>query len=126
VPEKKMETQKLLNLARLYLDSSGEDINFISEELEEAGIDSETSEGKALELIRKSKAELKIQKGGKFKEEFYKKCDELKGSLQGEEIDAGLAVAFRKLEENESGDMLDDKEKMLIMEYLRKKNRKKE
>ena len=115
--------EKLLNLVEFYLNSDDEPIEDISRELEAAGIDPENSEQKVLDLIKKSKVDLKIESGKKFKNEFYALLADIKEKLNLNNLnEPELATAFRKLEENGAADLLDDKEKMLLLEFIKKKS----
>ena len=121
-----MSNERLLNFGEFYLEESvegvaeEEEIEFISKELKEAEIEVEKSEGTALELIRIAKVEAKIEKGRIFKKKFYESLGNIKSLLpQIEKDEPQLAMAFRKLE-GKLDDLLDDKEKMLLLEYLRK------
>ena len=119
------DEKMLLNLARLYLDIEDEDIEDIDMELKEAGIVPEDSEQKIWELIKKSKAEVKIENGKKLKENFYTLLADIKLKLNAGGLnEPELATAFRKLEENGSADLLDDKEKMLLLEFIKSKEGK--
>ncbi|MFA6599313.1 MAG: hypothetical protein WCS69_16450 [Ignavibacteriaceae bacterium] len=121
-----MSNERLLNFGEFYLEESvegvaeEEDIEFISKELMEAEIEVEKSEETALELIRKAKVEVKIENGRIFKKKFYESLGNIKSLLpQIEKDEPQLATAFRKLE-GKLDDLLDDKEKMLLLEYIRK------
>jgi hypothetical protein len=126
-----MTNNQLINFVEFYFEESindsdeDEDINFISKELEDAGIDAERSEEKILEMINMAKVEAKIEGGKKFKDEFYKLLGNLKSNMpEIEKEEPELALAFRKLKdspENEDNDMIEDNVKLKLMEYLKKK-----
>ncbi len=124
-----MDQEKIINFLEYYLeagiDGTGEEeaIEEISKELEAAGIDAESSERSTLEMIASAKIEAKKERGKKFKEEFYRLLGEVKSNhLQIENEMPELAVAFRKMEgSTDMQDMLDDEDKMKLLEYLRKK-----
>ncbi len=123
------DEEKLLNLAQLFFEIDAEDISEstnvwedIDKEFEEAGIVPENSEQNIFELIKKSKAEVKIENGKKLKENFYTLLADIKSKLNAGGLnEPELATAFRKLEENGSADLLDDKEKMLLLEFIKSK-----
>lgn len=126
-----MKQEKLINFLEFYLESEieeneefAESEEDMSRELEEAGIDTESSKLKVLEMIAGAKIEAKKERGKKFKEEFYKILKELKSSNHQIEIEAPeLAMAFRKYDgSSDIDDVLDDEEKMKLLEYLKKKN----
>lgn len=104
--------------------SEEEDINLVTEELEKAGIDAEHSEEQVLELIKKLKAELKLERGRGFKEKFVDIASKLKSNFNEiNEKSPELALAYRKLENSsESDDIKDDKEKIKIIEHIKKKS----
>ena len=128
-----MTNNQLINFVEFYFEESindsdeDEDINFISKELEDAGIDAERSEEKILEMIKTAKVEAKIEGGKKFKDEFYKLLRNLKSNMpEIEKEEPELAMAFRKLKdspENEDNDMIEDNVKLKLMEYLKKKEK---
>ena len=120
------EEKTILNLVEFYLDVEDEDIEDINNELESAGINPENSEEKILALIKRTKTELKIENGKNFKKKFYSLWEECKSKIDAAEIiNPELAVAFRNLEQNGSPDLLDDKQKMLLLEFLKKQENRK-
>ena len=117
---------KLANLIELGSEIGDKEIDHITKELEEAGNDSEQLKGKILLMLKKTKAEIKIERGKKINEEFHKVIFKLK-ELPYELLDSKpeVAAAYRKLNSavtDDYSDVLDDDEKMIILEYL--KNRK--
>ena len=124
-----MDQKKIINFLEFYLEAElegwgeEEDAGAISRELEEAGINAERSEGDVLELIANAKIEAKKERGKKFKEEFYELLKGIKSnSKQVENELPELSVAFRKLEKlSNFDDVLDDEDKLKLLEYLRKK-----
>jgi len=120
-----METAELRNFLEFYFTSSmdeDEDIETITGDLKQAGVDAEASRQMALGLIKKAKIDLKIERGKNFKVNFYTLMEKIE-PYEIEKEQPKLALAFRKLSEDENPDMdevLDDKEKMMVMEYLRR------
>ena len=123
-----MDDKILKYFAGFYMDSSGEDIDFITEELQRAGIDSERSEAGTKELISKVKVDLKISNGKKLKEAFYKKLNDIKENISTGVNEPGITIAFRELAGDDIENLNDDMGKIQILEYLRgeKKNKKRE
>ncbi len=116
-----MNGERLLNFFEFYLENEKDDIIEVEKVLSEEGIDAAGSERKVFEMINKAKIEAKIEKGRIFKKKFYESLGNIKSLLpQIEKDEPQLAMAFRKLE-GEADELLDDKEKMLLMEYLRKR-----
>ncbi len=125
----RMNQEKIINFLEFYLESEieglgeGEEIESISKELEEAGIDAVASEEEILGLIKTAKAEAKIESGKSFKQKYYELLNNMDSLLsQMEKEEPELATAFRKLEGSANiEDILDDEDKMKILEFLKKK-----
>ena len=118
-----MINEKLLNFTELYFNSLDENMELTTQELEVAGIDVSASEQRTLELLRKAKAEAKIESGKAFKQKYYELLNNIDLLLpQMEKEEPELATAFRKLKESpEDEEMLDDQKKLKLLEYLNKK-----
>lgn len=89
--------------------------------LERANINLTEIENRIKDLLEKKKVEIKIEKGKKFKEKFtelLKVKDKLLPFIEKE--NPGLAIQFSKLNGNDEDftNLFDDKEKILLMEYL--------
>ncbi len=118
-----LETTKLANLIELGSEVRDEEINYITQVLEEAGNDPEQLEKEILLMLKKAKAEVKVKKGKKLNEEFQALISRIKNFpaellIQKPE----LAAAYRKLNNSESidpGEAIDDDEKMIILEFLK-------
>ncbi len=125
-----MTKNQLINFVGFYFeesinDSCGEEnINFISQELEDAGIDADVSEQRTLELFEKAKAEARIERGRIFKQKYNELVNNISALLpRMEEEEPELATEFRKLKDSlGDGEFLDDNKKMKLLEYLLKKN----
>ena len=117
------ETTKLANLIELGSEVRDEEINYITQVLEEAGNDPEQLEKEILLMLKKAKAEVKVEKGKKLNEEFQALISRIKNFpaellIQKPE----LVAAYRKLNNSESidpGEAIDDDEKMIILEFLK-------
>ena len=118
-----LETTKLANLIELGSEVRDEEINYITQVLEEAGNDPEQLEKEILLMLKKAKAEVKVEKGKKLNEEFQALISRIKNFpaellIQKPE----LVAAYRKLNNSESidpGEAIDDDEKMIILEFLK-------
>lgn len=127
-----INSERLVNFLVFYLEAEiegmgeEEELEVIYQKLEESGIDAESSEHDALELIAAAKIEAKKERGKKFKEEYYnllKSSKESKRQIENEMPE--LALAFRKLEGSSNiNDVLDDEVKMKLLEYLQKNKMK--
>ena len=129
---KNINPERLINFLEFYLETeiegTGEEdeLEAIYQKLEESGIDAESSEHDALELISAAKIEAKKEKGKKIKERYFnllKNIKENKQQIESEKPE--LALAFRKLEGSSNiNDVLDDEVKMKLLEYLQKNEMK--
>lgn len=91
-------TQKALNFLDLYFEAIDENIDEVTGELKDAGIDPGDSQNRIMQIIKQKKADIKLEKGKILKErvqEFIKKKFD---TLLPADMDETLAVAYRKLE----------------------------
>ena len=99
-------TQKALNFLELYFEAIDENIDEVTGELEDAGIDTGESQNRIMQIIKQKKADIKLEKAKILKErvqEFIKKKFD---TLLPAEMDKTLAVAYRKLEGLDNDDEL--------------------
>jgi hypothetical protein len=123
--ERMAQYTKLANLIELGSTIYDEEIEYITKELEETGNDPEQLEKEILLMLKKAKAEIKVEKGKKLSEEFRSVISRMKkfpDELLNQKPE--LAAAYRKLNDAgnvDSEDVLDDDEKMIILEFLKSK-----
>jgi len=94
------------NFLELYFEAIDENIDEVTGELEDAGIDTGESQNRIMQIIKQKKADIKLEKGKILKErvqEFIKKKFD---TLLPAEMDKTLAVAYRKLEGLDNDDEL--------------------
>lgn len=114
---------KLANFVELGFEMWGEEIEYISKELEEAGNDPENLEKDLLLMLKKAKAEVKVEKGKKLNEAFHdfiKTFKELPYDFFTDKPQ--LALAYRKLNDTsyvKPEEILDEDDKLMIIEYLK-------
>ena len=99
-------TQKALNFLELYFEAIDENIDEVTGELEDAGIDTGESQNRIMQIIKQKKADIKLEKAKILKErvqEFIKKKFD---TLLPADMDKTLAVAYRKLEGLDNDDEL--------------------
>ncbi len=115
-------------LMDLYLNPQDDTDESIEEYLEWAGINEEKIMEKFQKLLKKKKAEIKLEKGKEIKntyDEFYNRVKN--GELFLPQNEPELVYAHRKLDENEGKDyeaLLSDAEKILILTFLQKQTDK--
>ena len=86
------------NFLELYFEAIDENIDEVTGELEDAGIDTGESQNRIMQIIKQKKADIKLEKAKILKErvqEFIKKKFD---TLLPADMDETLAVAYRKLE----------------------------
>ena len=104
-----MDQTKLINFADFFFILQNEDINELTEELIEAGLPANPEQDHILALLKQKRAELLIQTGKKFKENYLKlKNENTSRNSENEFISGGLALAYRKKSGN--SDKIDDTE----------------
>ena len=94
------------NFLELYFEAIDENIDEVTGELEDAGIDTGESQNRIMQIIKQKKADIKLEKGKILKErvqEFIKKKFD---TLLPADMDETLAVAYRKLEGLDNDDEL--------------------
>ncbi len=94
------------NFLELYFEAIDENIDEVTGELEDAGIDTGESQNRIMQIIKQKKADIKLEKAKILKErvqEFIKKKFD---TLLPAEMDKTLAVAYRKLEGLDNDDEL--------------------
>lgn len=92
-----METSKVINFAGFFFDITDVDIETMKSELSDAGLNTEHSEQNIQNIIKKHKAEIKIENGKKMQArviELIKKKDEINTPVN---LDEHIALAARKL-----------------------------
>jgi polyhydroxyalkanoate synthesis regulator phasin len=108
------------NFIQLYFEVMAENIEEISEQLLETGINAEESRDRVLNLIKQQKAELKIENGKVLKErvlELIKKTDTVNESAADEKH---YAIAARKLGALESEDIESIKKDSILLKDIGK------
>ena len=78
-----LETIKLANLVEIGSEVWDEDINYITNVLEEAGNNTNTTEQKLADIIKRAKADLAIEKGAELNEVYKKVKNELNTDIAG-------------------------------------------
>lgn len=109
-----------MNFLHLYFEMLDENIEEISEQLLETGINSAASRNRVLDLIKQQKAEIKIEKGKILKTkvlELIKKSDVVKESEADEKV---YAIAARKLGKLESDDIISIKKDSVLLKDIGK------
>lgn len=94
------------NFLELYFEAIDENIDEVTGELEDAGIDTGESQNRIMQIIKQKKADIKLEKAKILKErvqEFIKKKFD---TLLPADMDETLAVAYRKLEGLDNDDEL--------------------
>ena len=94
------------NFLELYFEAIDENIDEVTGELEDAGIDPGESQNRIMQIIKQKKVDIKLEKAKILKErvqEFIKKKFD---TLLPAEMDKTLAVAYRKLEGLDNDDEL--------------------
>ena len=94
------------NFLELYFEAIDENIDEVTGELKDAGIDTGESQNRIMQIIKQKKADIKLEKAKILKErvqEFIKKKFD---TLLPAEMDKTLAVAYRKLEGLDNDDEL--------------------
>ena len=90
-------TQRTLNFLALYFNAIDENIEEAVGELKEAGIDPEESENRVMQMIKKKKAEIKIEKGKELKTKVEEIIKAKTSSGKSETVEAKYSIAARKL-----------------------------
>lgn len=100
-----MRTKRLEYFSNFFLDISDEEIEFMLSELREAGIDPEQSEARIKYLIKKTKAQIKIEKGKILQEKIKNVIREKVDYLLPQKEAGLLAVQFRKMDKIDREDI---------------------
>jgi hypothetical protein len=115
---------KLLNFADFFLIAQDEDLNELRADLIEAGLPAEANQDHILDLLKQKRAELLIQTGRKFKENYLKLKNE--NTLRNSEIEFEVneaALAYRNKSDN--SDKVEDAEsvKMDLIKKAKEKSK---
>lgn len=113
-------TERDKNFIDLYFEAVDENIDEVIRELKNSGIDPEESERKIMQMIKKQRAEIKIENGKILKErvlELIKKRDAVK---EPEPDEKHYAIAARKLGKLESDDIESIKKDSILLKEIGK------
>ena len=113
-------TERDKNFIDLYFEAVDENIDEVIRELKNSGIDPEESERKIMQMIKKQKAEIKIENGKILKErvlELIKKRDAVK---EPELDEKHYAIAARKLGKLERDDIESIKKDSILLKDIGK------
>lgn len=113
-------TERDKNFIDLYFEAVDENIDEVIRELKNSGIDPEESEQKIMQMIKKQKAEIKIENGKILKErvlELIKKRDAVK---EPEPDEKHYAIAARKLGKLERDDIESIKKDSILLKDIGK------
>lgn len=113
-------TERDKNFIDLYFEAVDENIDEVIRELKNSGIDPEESEQKIMQMIKKQKAEIKIENGKILKErvlELIKKRDAVK---EPEPDEKHYAIAARKLGKLERDDIESIKKDSILLKHIGK------
>lgn len=117
-----MEKNEIIALLDFYLFSDLENEAEVDTYLEEEGVDFNSFYENMGMLIKKKKAELKLNEGRKFREEYLNRLkDMVKEAGAVFQKKEGLRLAFRNLENNGEDEMmkiLEDKNKLDILKKI--------
>jgi len=117
--ENKEDLKRLLDY---YLFSDLDDEVILDSYLSEKEIDHEAVANRISDLLRQKRAELILQKGRKFKENYLKLKNEITVRNSENEFDtSGLALAYRKKSGNSEKDDDTDSSIMDIIKQAKKK-----
>lgn len=111
-------TQKTQNFLELYFEAIDENIETVAGELKEAGIDPEESENRVMQMIKRKKAQIKIEKGLQLKirvEEMIKARPDRR-----EAVEAKYSIAARKLGSLDEQDIQSIKKDAELLEDIGK------
>ena len=114
-----LETTKLANLIELGLEIGDEEIGYITNELEEAGNNSNRADEKICDLLKTAKANLAIGKGAKLNELYQNAKAEIKNITVSEE-EINYKMAAKNLEKLSQADMNMLQENMDIIKRMEK------
>lgn len=113
-------TERDKNFIDLYFEAVDENIDEVIRELKNSGIDPEESERKIMQMIKKQRAEIKIENGKILKErvlELIKKRDAVK---EPEPDEKHYAIAARKLGKLERDDIESIKKDSILLKHIGK------
>ena len=113
-------TQRTLNFLALYFDAIDENIEEAVGELKEAGIDPEESENRVMQMIKKKKAEIKIEKGKELKTKVEEIIKAKTSSGKPETVEAKYSIAARKLGSLDEQDIQSIKKDAELLEEIGK------
>ncbi|MDY0082635.1 MAG: hypothetical protein RBR74_05580, partial [Ignavibacteriaceae bacterium] len=94
------------NFLQLFFDAIDENIQQVIRELKEEGIDTEESENRIKIMIKKKKAELKIERGKILKEKVEEILKAQPEETKSETIEERYSIAARKLGSLDQEDIL--------------------
>ncbi|OQY71307.1 MAG: hypothetical protein B6D44_13275 [Ignavibacteriales bacterium UTCHB2] len=117
-----MDRAKLFNFADFFFLAQDENLNELKEDLIEAGLVVESNQDFILNLLKQKRAELLIQTGRKFKENYLKLKNQntLRNSENNSNI-GELVLAYRKKSGNSEKDDDTDSSIMDIIKQAKKK-----
>lgn len=112
--------RRTMNFIDLYFESLDENIDEVKKELSNTGIDLKSLEEKIDHLIKHTKAEIKIEKGKKFKSDALKVINRVQKQNKGYEETTEFKMAARNLEKLDKQDEVEIKKNEDILKELGK------
>ncbi len=113
-------TERDKNFIDLYFEAVDENIDEVIRELKNSGIDPEESEQKIMQMIKKQKAEIKIENGKILKERVLELIKERDAVKEPELDEKHYAIAARKLGKLESDDIESIKKDSILLKEIGK------
>lgn len=113
-------TQRTLNFLALYFDAIDENIEEAVGELKEAGIDPEESENRVMQMIKRKKAQIKIEKGQQLKTKVEEIIKAKTSTGKPETVEAKYSIAARKLGSLDEQDIQSIKKDAELLEDIGK------
>ena len=113
-------TERDKNFIDLYFEAVDENIDEVIRELKNSGIDPEESERKIMQMIKKQRAEIKIENGKILKERVLELIKERDAVKEPELDEKHYAIAARKLGKLESDDIESIKKDSILLKEIGK------
>lgn len=113
-------TERDKNFIDLYFEAVDENIDEVIRELKNSGIDPEESERKIMQMIKKQRAEIKIENGKILKERVLELIKERDAVKEPELDEKHYAIAARKLGKLERDDIESIKKDSILLKEIGK------
>lgn len=108
------------NFLQLFFDAIDENIQQVIRELKEEGIDTEESENRIKQMIKKKKAELKLERGKILKAKVEELVKAQSVEVKPETIEERYSIAARKLGSFDQEDILSIKKDAELLKDIGK------